>query len=205
MYILRATGAISISDFLHSSAHLHAAVDAAGTTNAEGERELHQEVLEAYEHHSASLLRFARITTGEDDGSLAQDAVQEAFFSYFLHRREGNSVDDPRRWLQQRLKDFLDRAMARSQRDESALAGSSPNTSGVPEIFLDVQRRLPQLLSPRELQAMRLRAEGFRYVEIAESLSVTVGTVGTMIARAVKKLQSEFGPRENLGHGRSED
>ncbi|MBS1827118.1 MAG: sigma-70 family RNA polymerase sigma factor [Acidobacteria bacterium] len=162
-------------------------------------------MLEMYEQHSAWLLRFARMATGREDGSLAQDGVQEAFFRYFVFRREGNTVDDPRKWLQQYLKEYLERALARSARDERVRAESGGGTSGMQEMLFDVQRRLPQLLSPRELQAMRLRAEGFRYAEIADALSVTVGTVGTMIARAVKKLQSEFGPRENLKHGRSDE
>ncbi len=166
---------------------------------------LHQEILEIYELHSPSLLRFARVMAGQEDGSLAQDAIQETFFSYFLFRREGNSVDNPGKWLHQRLKEHMERVLARSVRDQSVKAGAEIGSRGMPEILFDVERRLPQLLSPRELQAMRLRAEGFRYVEIAETLSVTVGTVGTMIARAVKKLQNEFGPRENSGNGRSNE
>jgi len=142
---------------------------------------------------------------GQDDGALAQDAVQEVFFSYFLFRREGNAVDNPRKWLHQRLKDHLERVLARSRREDIVAASTDIGAEAMPEILFDVQRRLPHLLSPRELQAMRLRAEGFRYVEIAETLSVTVGTVGTMIARAVKKLQNEFGPRENHGNGRSNE
>ena len=205
MFILESTGA-NISDFMESAAKFPPAVAGKGElSQAEGDKDLHKEVLEVYELHSAWLLRFARMAVGREDGSPAQDAVQETFFRYFLYRREGNSVDDPRRWLHQHLKEYLDGARERQKLDEGSRAEAEGVTGGVQEMLFDVQRRLPQLLSPRELQAMRLRAEGFRYAEIAEALSVTVGTVGTMIARAVKKLQSEFGPRENLNHGRSDD
>lgn len=195
-----------IADFLQSAAKFPSAASGAGElSEAEGDQDLHREVMEMYELHSAWLLRFARMTAGREDGSLAQDGVQETFFRYFVFRREGNTVDDPRKWLHQYLREYLERALVRSARDESVRVDSGGGTRGVHEIMFDVQRRLPQLLSPRELQAMRLRAEGFRYAEIADALNVTVGTVGTMIARAVKKLQSEFGPRENLNHGRSDE
>ncbi len=161
-----------------------------------GDAGLHGEVLEVYQSHSASLLRYARILTGLQDASIAQDAVQDAFFAYFLHRRAGNPIDNPRRWLQQRLKENLDRATARAPRGEIVQATSGIAVDGSSDILFDVQRRLPHLLSPRELQAMRLRSQGFRYTEIADALSVTVGTVGTMIARAVRKLQAEFAPKQ---------
>ncbi|MBL8221862.1 MAG: sigma-70 family RNA polymerase sigma factor, partial [Bryobacterales bacterium] len=174
-----------IPDFLDSAVPLHpATAGASDAAQPAGELGLHQEILEIYELHSPSLLRFARMMAGQEDGSLAQDAVQEVFFSYFLSRRNGDVVDNPRKWLHQRLKDHLERVLARSQRDESVAANTQLGSRAMPEMLFDVQRRLPRLLSPRELQAMRLRAEGFRYVEIAEKLSVTVGTVGTMIARA---------------------
>ena len=200
--ILGSPRGVIIRDYSNSTTPIRASL---GDIESPAPAQLHEEVLAVYELQSESLLRFARILTQEVDGSLAQDAVQEVFFRYFLHRRDGNPVDDPRRWLQRELKEYLAKAKSVEERDEKARAGAVGGSSEVEEILVDIQMRLPDLLSPRELQAMRLRAEGFRYAEIAEALNVTTGTVGTMIARAVRKLQTEFGGREKAGDGRSEE
>jgi len=47
-------------------------------------------------------------------------------------------------------------------------------------------------LSRQERQCIWLRAEGFRYREIAEILSVSVSTVQTFLGRAIKKIGSDM-------------
>jgi DNA-directed RNA polymerase specialized sigma24 family protein len=44
-------------------------------------------------------------------------------------------------------------------------------------------------LSPREIECVRLRAEGLRYEEIAGVLGLQSGTVGALLARAHKKIR----------------
>jgi RNA polymerase sigma factor (sigma-70 family) len=52
-----------------------------------------------------------------------------------------------------------------------------------------LEKRFVQLLSPRELAAVRLRSEGLRYDEIAYALGLRIGTVGAMLSRAVVKIK----------------
>jgi DNA-binding NarL/FixJ family response regulator len=49
-------------------------------------------------------------------------------------------------------------------------------------------RRLSQLLTPRELEIVRLAAEGLRNKEIAERLTITEGTVKIHLHNIYEKL-----------------
>jgi DNA-binding CsgD family transcriptional regulator len=54
-----------------------------------------------------------------------------------------------------------------------------------------MSRRYWGLLSPRELECFRLRAEGLRYQEIAEVMVLRAGTVGALLARVQRKIREE--------------
>ena len=51
-------------------------------------------------------------------------------------------------------------------------------------------------LSPRDREALLLKAEGFNYEEIAATLGLARGAVGTTLARARKKLVEAYRARE---------
>jgi RNA polymerase sigma-70 factor (ECF subfamily) len=53
-----------------------------------------------------------------------------------------------------------------------------------------VQRRLAQL-SSQERHCLYLRAEGFRYREIAEILGITRASVAEFLRRALRKLMRD--------------
>jgi DNA-directed RNA polymerase specialized sigma24 family protein len=57
-------------------------------------------------------------------------------------------------------------------------------------------RDLARALAPRELECVRLRAEGLSYDEIAEVLDLRQGTVGATLARAHKKVRRALGYAE---------
>jgi DNA-directed RNA polymerase specialized sigma24 family protein len=64
----------------------------------------------------------------------------------------------------------------------------------------ELLRDLAQMgLSPREIEAIRLRTEGLRYEEIASVLGLQAGTVGALLARAHGKI------RKAIGDGASKD
>ena len=50
-------------------------------------------------------------------------------------------------------------------------------------------REILQILTPRELECVRLRAEGFEYQEIADLMKIRKGTVGALLTRAIRKMQ----------------
>jgi DNA-directed RNA polymerase specialized sigma24 family protein len=52
-------------------------------------------------------------------------------------------------------------------------------------------------LAPRELECVRLRAEGLNDAEIAEVLSIRSGTVGALLSRALGKCRALLDREEN--------
>jgi RNA polymerase sigma factor (sigma-70 family) len=54
-------------------------------------------------------------------------------------------------------------------------------------------RRALACLSEKERTILLMREEGFSHREIAEAVGTTTGSVGTMFARALTKLESGLG------------
>jgi len=50
-------------------------------------------------------------------------------------------------------------------------------------------RNLLSVLSPREEEVLLLRLETLKYREIAEQLGISINSVNTLLARALRKLQ----------------
>ena len=50
-------------------------------------------------------------------------------------------------------------------------------------------REIASRFTPRELDCLRLRVEGFSYQEIAQALGVRPGTVGALLPRVYSKLR----------------
>jgi RNA polymerase sigma-70 factor, ECF subfamily len=162
------------------------------------------EVTSLYEEHAAKLLKYAAVLAGDREAAL--DAVQEVFLQLFAERTYGRSVGNPRAWLYRVLRNhLLDRLETAAVRWEvQAEAGEQmPDLKGNPETLAQraqTVRHMAALLTPRELDCLRLRAQGFSYEEIAEVLGVRVGTVGSLLARAYGKLRANVNER-NLRPG----
>jgi RNA polymerase sigma-70 factor, ECF subfamily len=56
-----------------------------------------------------------------------------------------------------------------------------------------VLERIPE----RDRQLLLMREEGFKYDEIARVIGVAPASVGTLIARALRKFVAEFDTRES--------
>jgi RNA polymerase sigma-70 factor (ECF subfamily) len=159
---------------------------------------LEREVSQVYDAHAASLLGYARAFSGSSD--ISSDAVQEAFFRYFIFRRQGNGIENARAWLFRVLRNALiDEAKATAH--EVALTPDESRSGFDPRGDLDrgiqfsaLARTMPSLLSARELECVQLRAEGLQYDEIAVVLNLQSGTVGTLLARAITKLRRALTP-----------
>jgi RNA polymerase sigma-70 factor (ECF subfamily) len=161
-------------------------------------QDLEREVMALYDDHAESMMRFAAASLS--DRALAQDSVQDSFLAYFANRTAGKTFEDAKTWLFRTLDTALRSRLAEQRQYESAADWALPAQDNAdPERSLrhsELQGRINKLLSPRELQCMQLRAEGFRYEEVARIMGITTGTVGAMVARAVKKLQDDLlGPR----------
>ena len=158
---------------------------------------IEQEVVLLYRENAAGLFRYGIVLAKNREA--AQDAVQEAFLRYFVARSERQPVERPKAWLFRVVRNYLlDALKASSARTEVGLdaVGRWADTRPDPESeyrFAEMSRRLWELLSPRELECFRLRAEGLRYDEIAAVLSLRSGTVGALLARAQKKMREDRG------------
>ncbi|MBZ5591422.1 MAG: sigma-70 family RNA polymerase sigma factor [Acidobacteriia bacterium] len=159
-----------------------------------------------YSGHAAGLLRYAFSLIRDANG--AQDALQEVFLRYFIARRDGRSFNDPKAWLFHVMRNYsLDILKSSSVKNEVCSDGiqersESHNDPEKQYQRSEMARDLVKLLSPRELECVRLRAEGLSYDEIAETLNLRQGTVGATLARAHKKIRQALGyaeePKEQL-------
>jgi RNA polymerase sigma-70 factor, ECF subfamily len=159
--------------------------------------EMEQEMSALYTLHAPGLLRYAFSLT--NDTGNAQDALQEIFLRYFVARSEGQRFLDPKAWLFRVLRNhLLDTLKSFSVKNEVAIdkIEEPHDGSNDPESSYrgaEIARNLAKALAPRELECVRLRAEGLSYEEIAQVLDLRQGTVGATLARAHKKARRALG------------
>jgi RNA polymerase sigma factor (sigma-70 family) len=70
-------------------------------------------------------------------------------------------------------------------RVEGQLAGSA----AAAESRIEIASLAWERLTATELECLRLRSEGLKFREIGEVLGLTISTVASYVARAIKKLQ----------------
>jgi RNA polymerase sigma-70 factor, ECF subfamily len=155
-------------------------------------------VLEHYDREHVAIRRyllFLRV-----DSETAREIVQETFLKLHEHLLADGDRTSLRAWLY-RVAHNLARntqiAFHSSKTDPLPAeppAGATP-TSASPEQELLAQERTVRLrramdeLSAAQRQCLVLRAEGLKYREIAEVLSISVSTVGENVQRGLEKLK----------------
>jgi RNA polymerase sigma-70 factor (ECF subfamily) len=155
---------------------------------------LEQEVRRLHEENAAGMLGYGIVLFGNREA--AQDAVQEAFLRYFVARLAGQQISEPKAWLFRVVRNYLlDVKRAGSNRIEVGLEAllNSPEPRCAPDAesgrVESLWFALKRTLSARELECVRLRAEGLQYTEIASVLGLHLGTVGALLTRAHKKIR----------------
>ena len=143
------------------------------------------------------LLRYLTRLTNDPD--VAEDVAQEAFMR--LLQRPDLSDEAARLWLFTVATNLVrDRGRASSRHQRILASGPVPVPSGEPlpdeateraEKVARVRAALDRL-SERERQILLMREEGFRYEEIARAIDVAASSVGTLIARALKRFSSAY-------------
>ncbi|HXB75474.1 MAG TPA: RNA polymerase sigma factor [Candidatus Acidoferrales bacterium] len=158
---------------------------------------IEQEIVDLYEREAVGILRYAGAVA--DNRETAHDALQEAFFRYFLCRSAGQQIRSPKGWLFRVARNYvLDQKKAGSRNEvgmDSLLhvpcPAHHPETDGR---VSDLLQGLLQIgLSPREIECVQLRTEELRYEEIAAVLGLQAGTVGALLARAHEKIRKAVG------------
>lgn len=154
-----------------------------------------------YRRIQPQLVRYLDRLTGDADA--AEDIAQEAFIR--LLRQPELPENEARLWLFTVATNLVrDRGRMASRRRRLLADGPVPRPSSPdrPDEALergeDVQRVRAALdqLNERDRQMLLMRQEGFQYSEIATAVQVAPGSVGTLIARALKRFATAYGPDE---------
>jgi RNA polymerase sigma-70 factor, ECF subfamily len=157
------------------------------------------------------LFRYCSRLTGDPDQ--AEDLAQEAFFR-LLDRRVTGTESGLRSWLFRVATNLArDRSRTRETRQRILAAVPPPDPAPGPDraaIRAEDVRRVREALETlpeRDRQMLLLREEGFSYQEIADVAGVSRRSVGTILARALRRLAQELPPEpqnEGQGNGTSE-
>lgn len=151
-----------------------------------------------YSEHHVALLRYLTRLTG--DAEQAADAAQESYLR--LVRKPPDRADNLKAWLFTVATNVV-RDDWKKRRHALALAETptmAPQADAPPgpheQLERDEQRRLVRdmlrKLPDKDRTVLLMREEGFSHREIAEAVGTTTGSVGTMIARALRKLANEL-------------
>jgi RNA polymerase sigma-70 factor (ECF subfamily) len=182
-------------DIFQLATHAHGfgkAWDESDPDAALGRDALQREVCALYEDHGPALLRYANAMSLNTE--TARDAVQEAFLRYYTHRSASAVVDTPRAWLYKFIFHYIVDMGNEPNVSLNAAARTADPSYGPQENAeaSSLNDRFEDILSPRELSCVRLRAEGLSYDEIGHVMNIRIGTVGALLARAVRKIKKDL-------------
>jgi RNA polymerase sigma-70 factor (ECF subfamily) len=134
----------------------------------------------------------------------AEDVIQDTFLRLVSCRFDGRTENNLRGWIFRVARNLAmdvhraERRWSRSNDDEphSAIRECmDPSPSPEQQVLLEERMRRFEhtfaQLTPRQRQCVSLRAEGFRYREIATSLGVSVQRVGELIQRSIVLLEAD--------------
>jgi RNA polymerase sigma-70 factor (ECF subfamily) len=147
-----------------------------------------------YRTYHGSLVRMLWRRTGDRDR--AEDLAHETFA-----RAVASPPDNPRPWLfavaLNLVREDGRRGAMRSRRLELYRA-EGPQSAPGPDEALERDERVARVrralmrLGDRDREILLLKAEGFNYDEIAETLGLARGAVGTTLSRARRKLVEAY-------------
>ena len=155
---------------------------------------IENEVNDLLQKHTGALSRYAAGLSW--DKTLVQDGIQESFLRYFLARVRGQKIENPRAWLFRVLRNYL---LDCNRKSGSMPVAELKEAVRIADIRQDVETEYQQdetfrcalsVLSRREKECLQLRLAGFGYDEIAQILQIRTGTVGALLARALKKIRN---------------
>jgi len=151
-----------------------------------------------FEQYYASLVRMLYRRVGDRDR--AEDLAQETFA-----RAVAAPPNNPRPWLfavaLNLVREDGRRSSTRGRRLE-LLRAEHDEPSGAPDAELERKEETARVraalatLNERDREALLLRAEGFDYEEIAATLGLAKGAIGTTLARARRRLVEAYRAQE---------
>lgn len=149
-------------------------------------------VTELYEGWYSAMVRFASRSLRNVE--LAEELVQDAFMALYSELAAGRRIEHPRAWVMRIVRRGVWRqfgARADDQLEHETLDVVDSFGFASPSEIEDAGELavLVGCLSPREEEAVLLRAAGLDYSQIATELGLASGTVGTLLSRALRKMQ----------------
>lgn len=144
--------------------------------------------------YHTSLVRMLFRRTG--DRERAEEIAQEVFA-----RAVTAAPRSPRPWLFAVALNLVreeGRTAARRERRLVLYKAEQPPAAEAPDEVMSREERIQSVrdalatLSPRDREALLLRAEGFSYDEIAATVGLAPGAVGTTLARARRRLVEAY-------------
>jgi len=131
----------------------------------------------------------------------AEDVTQETFLRLYKHLHAGEQIENARFWIFRVAHNLAINRLKHAQMSElldepawEEIRGTLADSAFDPEQQLLQMEKLQRLhaamawLSPQERQCLNLRAEGFRYREIAEILGIATPSVQEFLRRGISKL-----------------
>ncbi len=159
------------------------------------------ETEELFVEHRESLMRYVRYRLS--DFSMAEDIAQECFIRFFQARCQQEIIEQPKAWLFRVARNLV---IDHGRTNKLELLGDDEwriieadliAQDSEADYRLRVSSLPWHLLTPIEMECLRLRAEGLKFREVAEVLNITISTVASYVARAVNKLRET-----QVGHAR---
>jgi RNA polymerase sigma-70 factor (ECF subfamily) len=156
------------------------------------------DLAQLFEQYYASLVRMLYRRVGDRDR--AEDLAQETFA-----RAVAAPPNNPRPWLfavaLNLVREDGRRAASRGRRLE-LLRGEQDTPANAPDAEFEKREETERVraalatLNERDREALLLRAEGFDYEEIAATLGLAKGAIGTTLARARRRLVEAYRAQE---------
>lgn len=158
-----------------------------------------------YESWYPALVRYGVRLSGLLE--VAEDAAQESFMALWRECLEGNVIHNPKGYtLLVTRNQVATRLRDRRLHGEIDLSPESldllPSLDLPPLQCLEEAEEIDRfllLLTPREAEVVLLRLQGLKYREIAAELELNSGSVNTLLARAMRRLQSLISARGGNG------
>ena len=152
-----------------------------------------------FERLYPSLFRYLQRLTGDED--VAEDIAQESFVRLL---RQTLPESEVRPWLFTVAMNLVRDRARKTERRHRLLTGAPDLVTRQPLPDEDVERservaavrEVLERLPERDRQLLLMREEGFKYEEIARVIGVAPASVGTLIARALKKFVAEYESNE---------
>lgn len=142
-----------------------------------------------------SLFRYLYRLTGDPD--TADDIAQESFSRLLRHALP---EAEAKPWLFTVATNLVRDSARKTTRRERLLSivKPAPSAPQAPDVMAERNERIESVravlagLSERDRKLLLMRAEGFTYDEMARAVGVAPGSIGTLLARALRRFSAAY-------------